>query len=452
MLKPKGKTAIVLLATLLFTAACGNSGEGGGSAASESANGTTADSSVKPANKSDEKIKISFYSYNLAIASQKAATEQLIEEFEAENPTIEIEPIAVPSTELATKVQADIAAGARPDVAQIVFDSLDYAVQNYGAKALEDIVAADELRSNFEGFSPSGMKLGQLQGKTYGLAFTFSTPVLFYNASLFEQAGLDPASPPTTWEEVKQYALRIASETDAAGVHIGGSTGNDWLVQALIGSNGGNVLSDDRKTILFGESEAASAIGMWQDLVLSGAHSKITDGEIVQAFSEQKLGMLLFTSALQSAFVTGSEAGGWELRTAKMPAFGDKPTTPVNSGSALVILSDDQAKQDAAWKFLQFATSDRGYTIITSQMGYLPLRPAIIEDPNYLKEWVAANPLVQPNLEQLESLRPWVAYPGPQYYQIETTLLEGVQKSIQSTGDVGQIMRDAQKRAQSMMP
>ncbi|WP_309121582.1 ABC transporter substrate-binding protein [Paenibacillus sp.] len=443
MFHTKTKLGGVLALTMLFASACGNAnGTVDGSAAAAAAGGTDA----------GEKVKITFYSYNLAIASQKEGTQQLIDEFEAAHPQIDIDPIAVASTEINTKVQADIAAGASPDVAQLVFDGLDYAVHNYNAKALEDLVPAEELSQTFEGFSPNGLELGRLNGKTYGLPFTFSTPVLFYNAKLFADAGLDPNAPPTTWAEVKEAALQIAGKTEAEGVHIGGSAGNDWIVQALIGSNGGEVLSDDRATIRFGEPEAVEAIRMWQDMVLSGAHDKLNDGEVIQAFSEGKLGMLLYTSALQSAFIQASQAGGWELKAAAMPSFGDKPTTPVNSGSALFILSGDEAKQKAAWEFLKFVTSERGYTIITSKIGYLPLRPAIVDDPKYLKDWVEANPLVKPNLEQLTRLRPWISYPGPNWLQIETTLLEAVQQSIQGTGDVAAMMQEAQRRAQSLMP
>ncbi len=452
MLNKRTKLGGLLAVTMLLASACGANPNGtdSGTMASEPANSNAEQTTT--ATNAEEKVKITFYSYNLAIASQKDGTQLLIDEFEAAHPNIDIDPIAVPSTEINTKVQADIAAGASPDVAQLVFDGLDYAVHNYNAKALEDVVPAEELAQTFEGFSPNGLELGRLNGKTYGMPFTFSTPVLFYNAKLFADAGLDPASPPATWAEVKEAALQIAEKTDAEGVHIGGSSGNDWIVQALIGSNGGRVLSEDRTTIMYGEPEAVGAIQMWQDLVTSGAHDKLNDGEVIQAFSEGKLGMLLYTSALQSAFIGASQAGGWELKAAAMPSFDGKPTTPVNSGSALFILSQDEAKQKAAWEFVKFVTSERGYTIITSKMGYLPLRTAIVDDPKYLKDWVEANPLVKPNLEQLTRLSPWVSYPGSNWLQIETTLLEAVQRSIQSTDDVATILQEAQSRAQSLMP
>ncbi|QJC52647.1 ABC transporter substrate-binding protein [Paenibacillus albicereus] len=439
MSKIRYGAAALTAAVLLTSAACGG------------VNGATGEGSGPAAESGGEPVTLKFYSYNLAIASQVEGTKKLIAEFEAAHPDVKIDAVPVASTDINAKVQADIVAGTAPDVAQLTFDGLDFAVNNFGAKPLEDIVPADEMEENFKDFSPSGLKLGQLNGKTYGLPFTFSTPVLFYNADLFRQAGLDPEQPPRTWEEVREAGLAIKEKTGAAGVHINGATGGDWIIQAVIGSNGGAVLSDDRKTIRFGEPEAAEAISMWQDMIQSGASNSMNQGEAMEAFSQGKSGMLLFTSALQSSFLASAEAGGWELRTAKMPAFAGKPTTPVNSGSALFILSDDKAKQQAAWQFLKFVTSKRGYTIITSEIGYLPLRPSIVDDPEYLKDWVEKHPLVKPNLEQLDSLRPWVSYPGSNWKQIETILQDAVSKAILGTEDPAVLLRDAAGRAQALI-
>jgi multiple sugar transport system substrate-binding protein len=399
----------------------------------------------------DQAVTIRFYSYNLGNAAFGPGTEKLIAEFMAANPNITVEGVPVPGAEMTARVQADIVAGTPPDVAQLIFDGLDFIATNFNAKPLESIVPPEELTAHFEGFSPNGLQLGRLNELTYGLPFTFSTPVLFYNADVFRAAGLDPDAPPTTWEQAKEYALQIASATEADGIHIAGLGGFDWIVQSLIGSNGGQVLSDDRTTIEFGSEAAIGAISMWQDLRLSGAHSQLTDAEITESMFTGNLGMYLQSSAIQRTLISNAETNGWELRAAAMPAFGEQPTTPVNSGSALFIFSDDVAKQRAAWEFLKFVTSERGYTIITSDIGYLPLRPAIVEDPQYLQEWAQANPLVFPNLEQLTRLRQWVSYPGPNWRQIETILLEAVQQAVTSDGDVATIMTDAAARAQALL-
>jgi multiple sugar transport system substrate-binding protein len=401
----------------------------------------------------DQPVTITFYNYNLASAGIGAdATNKLINEFMAAYPNVTVEGVPYSSAD-ASRVQADLAAGLPIDLVQTVFSDLDFAVTNFGAQALEDMIPADELAAHFEGMSENGLKLGVLNGKTYGLAYTFSTPVLFYNADLFRTAGLDPDNPPRTWDELKQAALTIEEKTDAEGF-TGGITGPgavDWLLQGVVRSNGGEVISRDRTTLRFAEPEAIEAVAMLRDLYDAGVYENMDYGSAVENMSAGTLGMYLQTSALQGSLVAGAE-GNYELRASSMPSFGDKPTRPNNSGSALTIHTTDPVKQRAAWELMKFLTSEHGYTIITSEIGYLPLRPAIVENPQYLGEWIKEHPLVQPNLEQLSRLEPWDPMPGPNYRQIVKTMMDSVEMAVFGGADVEATLADAQANAQALMP
>jgi len=401
----------------------------------------------------DTPVTITFYNYNLATAGAGAeATKKLIAEFMAANPNVTVTGVGYSAAD-GSRIQADLAAGQPVDLVQTVFSDLDFAVTNFGAKALEDIIPADEMAAHFDGMSPNGLKLGVLNGKTYGLAYTFSTPVLFYNADLLKAAGLDPDSPPKTWEAVKQAAITIKEKTGSAGFTAGitGSGAVDWLFQGVVRSNGGEVISRDRKTLKFAEPEAVAAVQTLRDMYDAGAYENMDFSAALEAMSAGKLGMYLQTSALQAAMVAGSK-DKFELRSSTMPQFGDKPTRPNNSGSALVIMTSDPLKQRAAWELMKFLTSKHGYTVITSEIGYLPLRTDIVDDPAYLGEWVKAHPLVAPNLEQLSRLEPWDPMPGPNYRQIVKTMMDAVEMSVFGGADVASTLADAQANAQALMP
>lgn len=401
----------------------------------------------------DQPVTITFYNYNLATAGLGAeATQKLINEFMEANPNVTVEGIGYSSAD-SSRIQADLAAGQPVDLVQTVFSDLDFSVHNFGAQALEDIAPADEIKAHLAGMHPNGTKLGVLDGKTYGLAYTFSTPVLFYNADLFRQAGLDPDTPPATWADVKAAALAIEDKTDAEGFSAGitGPSAVDWLFQGVVRSNNGEVISRDRKTLKFAEPEAIEAVQMLRDLNDAGVYEVYEGLGAVDAMSSGSLGMYLQTSALQSGLVKGAE-GNFELRSAAMPRFGDKPTRPNNSGSALTIHTTDPLKQRAAWELMKFLTSEHGYTVITSEIGYLPLRPSIVTDPKYLAGWIAEHPLVAPNLEQLDRLEPWDPMPGPNYRQIVKTMMDAVEMSVFGGADVQATMADAQANAQALMP
>ncbi|MGE0231586.1 MAG: ABC transporter substrate-binding protein [Flavobacteriaceae bacterium] len=401
-------------------------------------------------------VTISFYNYNLASAGIGAeGTKKLIAEFEAAHPDINVEGVAVSSREMTSRIQADVAVGRSPDVAQVVFDGLAFVADNLGAQPLEKIVPEAELKAHLEGMVPNGLELGRLDGRTYALAYTFSTPILFYNADLFRAAGLDPDKPPRNWAEIKQAALTVQEKTEARGFSTGmigaAAQGFDWLFQSVILSNGGRVLSKDRARLTFADAPAVEAVQMLRDLEDANILRNEPAGAGLELMNAGRVAMFLNTSAYQRALVGGAK-GKYELRAAPMPGFGNREPAPTNSGSGLVIFSQDPVKQRAAWELMKFLTSKRGYTIITSEIGYLPLRPDIVDDAEYLAGWVKENPLVRPNLEQLGRLQPWAAFPGPNYRQILQTMLEAVETAVFSNADVEKTLKDAQSRAQGLMP
>ncbi|WP_187972829.1 ABC transporter substrate-binding protein [Aquibium microcysteis] len=399
----------------------------------------------------DQPVTITFYNYNLASAGiGREATLDLIARFEAANPNIKVEPIAAPSNEVLSRVQADMVAGLDVDVAQLVFRDLIYAAEQLGAQPLEDL-AGEELAAHAAGFVPNGLALGAVDGKTYGLAYVFSTPVMFINRDLFRAAGLDPDQPPRTWDEVKAAGMAIAQKTGKHGFFPGayGPTDGTFVYQAIVISNGGKVREGNRLT--FADKDQADAVAMLRDLMDSGAHARIDVGAHLDTFQSGNLGMFLYTSAILNRVETAA-AGKFEVGLAPMPSFGDKPTAPTNSGSAIFMFSQDPVKQRAAWELMKFLTSDEAYSIITSKIGYLPLRLSTLDDPRYLKDWYAANPKYKANVEQLSRLTANVAFPGPNYRQVENMMKDAMTEAVFGSGDPRVVLKTAQDTAQPLMP
>lgn len=402
-----------------------------------------------------EPVTITFYNYNLSSAVGGAdATRKMIAEFEALNPLIKVEGVPVPAQDITARVQADIVAGQPVDVAQITFPNLGYLAENFGAKALEDMIAPAELEAHFEGMVPNGLELGRIAGKTYGLAYTFSTPVLFYNADIFREAGLDPEQPPRTWSELRTAAEAVAEKTDhlplATGIY--GPTALDWLMLGSLNSAGGSVMNDDRTELTFADPQGVMAIETMRDLAQNELMGNMSIMAQMEGMASGNTAMYLQSSAVQGYLVVGAK-DNFEPRTAAMPAFDGYPVKPSNSGAALMTFSTDPAKQRASWELMKYLTSKRGYTVITSEIGYLPLRPEIVNDPEYLADWAAANPLLQPNLEQLSDMTPYRPLPGPNYLQIVISMMDAMEMAtFGDDDDVAGQLSSAQERLQRMMP
>jgi multiple sugar transport system substrate-binding protein len=444
----------------LTAAACSSSAS---TASNTSAGGSSgASSSAVPQLSAGQKVSITFESYNLAVAGPWETTfKSLIAGFEKKYPNITV-TMQKPSlggsvTNAINSVYQEAAAGNAPDVAEEVFGAMNFLVNDLKAESLNSVVGTTAVQGNFGGsypFAPSAKTLGDVNGQTYGLPFVFSTPVLYYNASIFKKAGLDPSKPPTTWAQVKSDALAIKSKTGKDGAYLDCLTklAGDWCYQALVDSNGGSVLSSNSSKVTFGDPAAVQAVTMAQDLVNSGAMPKLTQLQAFPEFAAGNMGMMLESSSLQGTFQQGAASGKWQIADAPMPGYGTKPTQPTNSGAALFMFAQTPAKQRAAWDLMTYLTSPQAYTTIAEKIGYLPLRTGLVNDPTGLQAWAKQNPLLQANLAQLARLQPWQSFPGNNYSTIVNDMMDAVQSVVFQNANPASTLTAAQQKATSLLP
>ncbi len=448
---PRTRALALVGLTALALTGCATAGASGGATSTE----------VIPELDPDQKVEIVFESYNLLQAGAWTDTiEGLVADFEAEHPSITVKAqptqgAAAAGTNTVGSVQTQMLAGNPPDVAQLTFDTLDFAVTELGAQPVEQLVGSDVVEEALGGEHPMHERaavLGDWDGELYGMPYVFSTPVLFYNATALEAAGLPADVDLSTWDAVEEAAATVTAKTGKPSISITCSVkGGSWCMQGMIRSAGGQVLSEDRSTIEFGEAGAVSAVQELRDLFDAGVLANEDSSAQYESFARGDTVFQLNTSALQSTFMAAADAGGWTLANTGMPAFGDNPVVPTNSGSALFMFSQDPAKQRAAWEFMTFMTSDHAYEKISTGIGYLPLRTSLTEEGGALHDWTESNPLVAPNLAQLDDLEPWVSYPGDSYVQVDDILATAIEDAVFYGKDPAATLADAQERAQALI-
>ncbi|MFE3195447.1 ABC transporter substrate-binding protein [Nocardia sp. NPDC059240] len=412
----------------------------------------------------DQKVSIVFESYNYGLAGAWTDTfNALIDGFGKKFPNIKVTAQKPqgnspnPATDTISSIQNQMVAGHPPDVAQLGFSDLDFTIHQLQAKPLDELFGKQAVQANFDGarfhYHPRARTLDDWDGHTYGVPFVFSTPVLYYNASLFTAAGLDPAKPPVTWQQVADDAKAINAKTGQGGVYIDCLTksAKDWCFQSLVRSDGGRVISEDRRSLTYADAPAVEVTKLAQDLVTTGAMPKLAQKQGYEAFARGEVGMILETSAIQGTFVTGAK-DKWDLRAAPMPRYGDKPAVPTNSGAGLHILTSDPAKQRAAWELIKYLTSEQSYVKISQNIGYLPLRSEMMTDPAVLGSWAAENPLLAPNVAQLATMEPWVSLPGNDYLQIRDGMMDAVESIVFQGKDPQSTLAAARAEGAKLLP
>ncbi|MGB3494960.1 MAG: sugar ABC transporter substrate-binding protein [Elainellaceae cyanobacterium] len=132
---------------------------------------------------------------------------QLIAEFEAENPDVTVRWVDVPWSDMQSKILTSVSAGTAPDVVNLNPDFASQLASRNAWLELDDKVPTEAQAE----YLPNIWKASSLNGKTFGLPWYLTTSVTIYNKDLLEQAGL--SEPPTTYEELAIAAKQIKEAT-----------------------------------------------------------------------------------------------------------------------------------------------------------------------------------------------------------------------------------------------
>jgi multiple sugar transport system substrate-binding protein len=447
MLKNKFSLTIIFMSLLLLLAACGNNGNTTETTTSSSQGVEWKENLLNP----DEPTKVTFYSYSLGVAQMKSGVEKLINNFNATigaEKGIIVEGVVDPDY---TKARTDIQAGLQVDMIQQTFPGLDGVRNDLGVVAFEDAFPQKELDSHFKGIPDSALQLGVIDNKMYGMAFTFSTPILYVNGSILEKAGLDPKVAPKDWEELYKMAKTIKEKTGIYGLALSPTNSTGWVSDSILYSGGSEVLNADRNAVVFDNENAISALETWKKFYTEDAAIGGKDGDAVQAFLAGNAAMHIQSTSLYSGIKATAEKGGWDLYGYAMPGFNGQESIPTNSGSAIAVRPDSEQKAQATWEFIKYITGDEGYTTITKDIGYLPLRPYLAEDEKFLKGFVDENPIIKLNIDRLEKIKPSTIWPGETATEVQQLYLDMFDKALTTNQDVSKVVKETQEQINELL-
>ncbi|MGC5583728.1 extracellular solute-binding protein [Ornithinimicrobium sp. W1665] len=188
--------ATTSVASVLVLSACGG-GTGAGSAGGGDGDDSTGGE--------DEPQTIKLVAAEYSASNTKAFWDQFAETYnETTGHTLEVQVISWDNIDqqASTMIQNNQA----PDILNLnVYAS--YAADDLLWSA-EEVLPAEAQEDILDTF----VEYGTYDGKFYGFPDLASARALFYNADLFEQAGIDGA--PTTWDELKEDAAAVADLGD----------------------------------------------------------------------------------------------------------------------------------------------------------------------------------------------------------------------------------------------
>jgi len=372
----------VLMVMALLLAAC--PAPAAPAPAASSGEAAAPEATAAPAEAASKPVTIEYWQYNFDPCV--TAMTQLIDKFEAKNPNIKVVQNAdIPYAEYRDKIAASVPAGVGPDVATLFYGWQSAWIDaGYLVPLPEDAFPPSMVA---EKFSPM-VQASFVDGTLYTLPTAVRTLALFYNKDLMEAAGLDPNSPPTTLNELREQAVQC-TQRDADGnlavegfVTDLGAQDHHWFREVLVRQFGGQPYSDDGRTVMYNSDAGLQA---WNYLLGFKTELETGDNTLFNGSTDAFVaGKVCFH--VDGSFRLGTlakNAPDMNFGVAELPTkdgikstFGSYWTHGITKKAAA-----DPARFAASVKFLQFITSPEAGALWVKIVGELPAQLEAGSDP-----------------------------------------------------------------------
>jgi multiple sugar transport system substrate-binding protein len=299
------------------------------------------------------------------------AMKAMVDQFNEAHDSIQIERQRQPFAEYYDKLFTAMTGGNAPDLAVFHTTELQRFVQ--AMQPLNDVLSSGAG----DAYVSSIWNSTEFDGSRVAVPLDTHPNGLYYNKDIFEEAGLDPESPPSSFSELQEAANTIESETD----HLAFSPEpyNRFQVRQYIAwlrGRGGSFLNDDKTQAEFGGSDGV-ALGEFYGNVTN-------EWGWDQADATENRGTKAFRSGDMAMTINGTWYFGvlqqqdfeWGITQPFVGPGQETDLTWANSHTLGVPAGSD--KVEAAAEAAEWLTQTAGLTWGT-EAGHLPASASVLE-------------------------------------------------------------------------
>ncbi|MDO4549603.1 MAG: ABC transporter substrate-binding protein, partial [Clostridia bacterium] len=255
-----------------------------------------------------------------------------------------------------------------------------------------------------------------IDGKVNAMPFNCSTPLLYYNKTAFDEAGITEV--PTTVDGILEIAEKLTTyNADGSVARYGFLFSNyGWFFEQWTGKmgrqyvNNGNGRESYATEVAFGENGAALDIfRMWEKIAASPYSAYIERGGTNQsraAFVSGNTAVFLASTA-NLAGVLANVGDAFEVGTAFFPSVNPDDVGGVSTGGGCLWMIDsgNEEKMQATFEFIKYMVSAEEQAYWNSITGYFPINMQAHETETF-KNNIAQYPQFQVALDQLHASGP----------------------------------------------
>ena len=398
-------------------------------------------------------VEISFY-YPVAVGGAVTKTiDSMVADFEKANPDIKVKAIyAGTYQESIVKALTAFKGGTPPTLAVLLSTDLFTLIDENAIVPIDSLASSAEDKKWIDGFYKGFMENSQTEGKTWGIPFQRSTIVMYYNKNLFKEAGLNPDKAPANWNEMVEAAKKLTKRDAAGNVSQWGvkipSTGfGYWMFQAMTASNDTSLMNSAGTKTYFDKPGAVQALQHWVDLTTKDKvmpAGSIEWGTTPKDFLERKAAMVWTTTGNLTNIRTNAS---FPFGVAMLPGI-KHPGSPTGGGNFYVFNKTSPAEQQAAMKFIRFATEPARAAQWSIATGYVAPRQDAWDTPE-MKKYLQDVPAADVAREQMKYGVAELSTHDNQ--RVTKALNDNLQAALSGTKTPEAALKDAQREAERIL-
>jgi len=282
--------------------------------------------------------------------------------FEGLHPNIEIKFEPVAHADKSTKFIIASEAKNAPDVIHMEIQDIPPFIKKGYLLNLNDLVE-NEISNFMDQWAEAPKKICEDNGILYAMPDNAQTIVLFYNTELFKKAGLDPNKPPKTWEEFREYGIKLTNGKDQWGFGMVANNSASLISRFLpvLWSFGGDIFNEDMTKCVLDSPDSIAAVKYFVELCTKYGITPPAPNEMgaqdVRTFLAQGKVAMSFGSGWTVSIVDKLNP---DLKAAKVLKNAPLPVGKRKATFAQMDfwgISAFTKVKDAAWEWMKYLTS-----------------------------------------------------------------------------------------------
>jgi multiple sugar transport system substrate-binding protein len=305
----------------------------------------------------------------------------LVAAFNATHKNLKVVLHLTPPNDDTSQLATAIRAGSVPDV--VGLNDIDVPTFSH-ENALMNLTTYIKALPYVSSLSPGHLQLATINGQYYGLPYLADLSVLWYNKTLFRQAGLNPDSPPASYAQIVTDAQKISALGHGiSGFSFAGNcqgclgftmlpslwAAGQHLISGPLGNQKANVANDaPLKTMLTAYRE------LWAQHLVPAADQTQNGLTWGADFEAGKVGILPGDYGIAATFKTKAQQA--EFADAPLPGVDGSGYSTFDGGDDFVIPSG-APNASGAWEFIKWALEPAQQASYPSE-GMTPIRTDVL--------------------------------------------------------------------------